>query len=159
MPQLPCGADDAETEQIEDAVKELVNSNQVAQFWLQQWPTRKAARMLDQYQGHPTWQHWNVSLYLFNEENFYRPMVNIVSDSADLEEATERMLYHLRIDKDGIPEDREWLIRDRIIEPDQPFYRKTRDGAVFTYDTILYAMANGAWFWPSPEMEEHLRTE
>ena len=48
------------------------------------------------YNGHKNWNHWNVSLWLFNDEGLYRLVIDLVNDSATLDEAAIYILHALR---------------------------------------------------------------
>jgi hypothetical protein len=63
---------------------------------------------------HKNWEYWNVSLWLFNEENYYYNMLSAI-EGRPLNAAVELMLAEL-------PE-------------------KTPDGAAFTFDNVKAAMA------------------
>ena len=63
--------------------------------------------------GHKNWEYWNVSLWLFNEEKYYRNMLSARAGST-LDDSVNVMLATL-------PE-------------------KTKDGAAFTFDNVKAAM-------------------
>ena len=73
------------------------------------------------YNGHKNWNHWNVSLWLFNDPNLYSIMVFAVNDSDTRNEAARfilsSMLNHF---EDG----------------------KTLDGAPFTFTSIRAAITS-----------------
>lgn len=57
------------------------------------------------YQGHRSYNAWNVSLYLFNEYALYKRMVAIVRSSRTLDRAADRIYEELKGGKtpDGVP--------------------------------------------------------
>ena len=60
------------------------------------------------YQGHKNWNHWNVSLWLFNDEGMYRLMVDIVDRCRTLDDAASELLEYLQewgdsVTPDGAP--------------------------------------------------------
>lgn len=57
------------------------------------------------YQGHRSYNAWNVALYLFNEEPLYRLMCACVNESQTLTRAAERLYAELEGQKtpDGVP--------------------------------------------------------
>ena len=44
------------------------------------------------YNGHKNWNHWNVSLWLNNDETLYREMVAYIREETRKEQAAELML-------------------------------------------------------------------
>ena len=52
----------------------------------------KGDRKMPKYQGHRNWNHWNVSLWLFNDEPMYRLVQLAVRQSATLDVAARRMV-------------------------------------------------------------------
>ena len=60
--------------------------------------------MSKKYNGHPSYNHWNVSLWLFNDENLYSMVKHALRISATKEEAAERLLGVLpKTTPDGVP--------------------------------------------------------
>ena len=57
------------------------------------------------YNGHKNWNHWNVSLWLFNDETMYTLMTEAVSDSKTLDEAATRIcnMFGGHATPDGAP--------------------------------------------------------
>ena len=56
------------------------------------------------YLGHKNWNHWNVALWLFNDEGLYRLMVEEVRASSTKDIAAKDILYYLpRHTPDGAP--------------------------------------------------------
>jgi hypothetical protein len=51
---------------------------------------------MTKYNGHKNWNHWNVSLWLFNEEGLYRAVCAYVERSRTLDEAAELVLEHVQ---------------------------------------------------------------
>ena len=70
------------------------------------------------YNGHKNWTHWNVSLWLFNDEWMYNDMQRHVRCAPTLDIAARRILATL---------------------PD-----KTPDGARYTFTSVRAAIAN--WY-------------
>jgi hypothetical protein len=48
-----------------------------------------------QYQGHKNWNHWNVSLWISNDEPLYRMAQDYVRRCATKDQAAREMLYNL----------------------------------------------------------------
>ena len=48
------------------------------------------------YNGHKNWNHWNVSLWLLNDEGLYRLVIDLVQESATLDEAAISILQALK---------------------------------------------------------------
>jgi len=44
------------------------------------------------YLGHKNWNHWNVSLWLYNDEGLYRSMLYAIRYCHTLDEATEWLI-------------------------------------------------------------------
>lgn len=57
------------------------------------------------YQGHRSYNAWNVCLYLFNDERLYRMVQSAVRSSANLDRAARRIMDALDGQKtpDGVP--------------------------------------------------------
>lgn len=56
------------------------------------------------YQGHKNWNHWNVSLWLFNDEPTYRLVQRAVRISDTLDEAADYILAEMPPETpDGAP--------------------------------------------------------
>lgn len=76
------------------------------------------------YQGHKNWNHWNVSLWLHNDEGLYTLMQDIIAQQRragrTLDDAAEQMMATLRAFMSGYPE--------------------TPDGAPYSYTAIRAAM-------------------
>lgn len=47
------------------------------------------------YNGHKNWNHWNVSLWLNNDEHLYRTMVNMVRRHDNRDSAAESLRVRL----------------------------------------------------------------
>jgi hypothetical protein len=47
---------------------------------------------MTEYQGHRSWNAWNVSLYIANEELLYRTAVRALRGTYDVQQATIRFL-------------------------------------------------------------------
>lgn len=69
-----------------------------------------------EYQGHPSWNHWNVSLWLNNDEPLYRFCLDSVRTMG-----VERAAHHVTAAFWG---------------------EKTPDGAPYDYVTVHYAIRN-----------------
>jgi hypothetical protein len=61
--------------------------------------------MAKPYQGHRSYNAWNVSLYLFNDYGLYQRMREIVRSSRTLDAAADRLADELSGQKtpDGVP--------------------------------------------------------
>jgi hypothetical protein len=70
--------------------------------------------MAKQYNGHKSWAHWNVSLWLFNEEHTYRRIKTLLSCNRTKDEVARQLLTEL-------PE-------------------TTPDGAKYTFTTVRAAL-------------------
>ena len=73
---------------------------------------------MSKYNGHKNWNHWNVSLWINNDEGLYRYALECVRFNRTKEQAAESMLNAL----EGMG------------------YIKTPDGASYSKTTILAAM-------------------
>ena len=67
------------------------------------------------YQGYKNWNHWNVSLWLFNDEDLYRRLHDTIRVTVSLDHAAEVMVRFL------------------------PY--ETPDGAPYTYTSVRAAIA------------------
>ena len=70
------------------------------------------------YNGHKNWNHWNVSLWLYNDETFYRLINRQIRRSWSLDDATNKIINELQ----------EWEIN------------KTPDGAKFSKSAVRAAI-------------------
>lgn len=70
------------------------------------------------YNGHPSWNAWNVSLWLNNDEPLWREMVHFVNYADNRRDAARMMLA---------------MLHDRGIQ-------QTPDGAPYTVTNIRRAM-------------------
>lgn len=70
------------------------------------------------YNGHKNWNHWNVALWINNDEGLYRYAIGLINECNSKDEAAELMRY--RLAQDGIT--------------------KTPDGAPYSKTTIRAAM-------------------
>jgi hypothetical protein len=68
------------------------------------------------YNGHKNWAHWNVALWIANDEPLYRRAKAIVATSANRDRAVERLMAEL-------PE-------------------KTPDGAVYSKSAVRAALVD-----------------
>lgn len=73
---------------------------------------------MDTYNGHPSWQHWNVALWLYNDEVLYSLVKDAVKREDNTEEAAVRVLNALHMHS--------------IVD--------TPDGATYTLETIKAAL-------------------
>jgi len=48
------------------------------------------------YNGHKTWNHWNVCLWLMNDEGLYRQVEQAISDLGTLDEAASGLAWQLK---------------------------------------------------------------
>ena len=71
------------------------------------------------YNGHKNWNHWNVSLWLFNDEGLYRFMVDEMRRSGTRDDAARRMVSLLP--------------------------SKTPDGAPYTFTSVRAALVGWEW--------------
>jgi hypothetical protein len=71
-----------------------------------------------EYNGHKNWNHWNVSLWLYNDETLYRLVQRNIRRSSTLELAVQNIIAELR----------EWDII------------QTLDGAKFTKSAVRAAI-------------------
>lgn len=59
---------------------------------------------MTKYQGHRNWNHWNVSLWLFNDEPMYRMMQAHIRRAPTMDEAAKLILADLPSETpDGAP--------------------------------------------------------
>lgn len=70
------------------------------------------------HNGHKNWNHWNVSLWLNNDENLYREMIHFLGYAPTKDRAARMMIDSLK--SQGATH--------------------TRDGAPYSYTTIRAAM-------------------
>jgi hypothetical protein len=70
------------------------------------------------YNGHKNWNHWNVSLWINNDEGLYRFALDMIKENGTKEKAAEAMLDFLQ--SNG--------------------WSKTPDGAPYSVTTIKAAM-------------------
>jgi hypothetical protein len=75
---------------------------------------------MPKYNGHKNWNHWNVSLWLNNDEGLYRLMVHELNSHRGKRGARERAAYSLLT---LLPE-------------------KTPDGAPYSVSSVKAAMAD-----------------
>jgi hypothetical protein len=73
------------------------------------------------YNGHKNWTHWNVSLWLFNDEEYYNAMKHAVRFADTLDDAARGLLEGL-VDHCGITH--------------------TPDGARYTFTSVRAALAH-----------------
>jgi hypothetical protein len=71
------------------------------------------------YNGHKNWNHWNVSLWINNDEGLYRVARYYVRSAATKNDAAQMMLEHLKTEA-GIT--------------------KTPDGAPYSVSSVRAAM-------------------
>lgn len=60
--------------------------------------------MTKEYQGHRSWNAWNVSLYIANEEYLYRAGVDALRRTKTLDRATSRFLSDTGLLGDRTPD-------------------------------------------------------
>ena len=72
------------------------------------------------FNGHRNWNHWNVSLWLNNDEGLYRLMMHCISNETTKDKAARTMLAILK--EDGLFE--------------------TPDGAPYSISSIRAAMVD-----------------
>lgn len=73
------------------------------------------------YNGHKNWNHWNVSLWIGNDEGLYRMALECIRSTRNLAEATDSFLERIRMSER------------------QP--GKTPDGATYNKSTVRAALA------------------
>jgi len=79
--------------------------------------------MAREYQGHKNWNHWNVSLWLNNDETLYSSMVSWIKAAGGNKDRAARAFYHALTSADyGNP------------------IKKTKDGAPYSISAIRAAM-------------------
>lgn len=80
-----------------------------------------------EYQGHPSWNAWNVALYINNEEPNYRLAVQAVKDA-----------------KRALPKGKPALVADeaarRFERRSGLLDQRTPDGGIFNHKCIVYVM-------------------
>lgn len=85
-------------------------------------PTTQKAIIMAKYNGHKNWNHWNVSLWINNDEGLYRMARDYIRESiacnGNRESAAEMMLNALQ--ENG--------------------FHKTPDGAPYSVSSIRAAM-------------------
>ena len=74
------------------------------------------------YNGHKNWNHWNVSLWLNNDESLYRAMLSWIRGAGNKRRAAKAFHYALTSGQYGSP------------------MPKTPDGAPFSVSSIHAAM-------------------
>lgn len=74
------------------------------------------------YNGHKNWNHWNVSLWLNNDENLYRAMLSWIRGAGNKRRAAKAFHYALTNGNYGKP------------------MLKTPDGAPYSVSSIRAAM-------------------
>lgn len=62
-----------------------------------EWFPRQAEKVsiMAKYNGHKNWNHWNVSLWINNDEGLYRLARNCIASTDNRDEAAEKMLGRL----------------------------------------------------------------
>jgi hypothetical protein len=70
------------------------------------------------FNGHKNWNHWNVSLWLNNDEGLYREMIHFLGYASTKDRAARMMIDSLK----------------------STGATYTRDGAPYSYTTIRAAM-------------------
>lgn len=87
---------------------------------------------MTEYNGHESWDHWNVALWLFNDEGLYNIIREQIKYCRTVSSCAQDVLYMLTKDL-GLT--------------------KTPDGAMFTYDTVYAAIEDEHEEWWSDEEE------
>ncbi|MFA5567499.1 MAG: hypothetical protein WC972_02525 [Trueperaceae bacterium] len=70
------------------------------------------------YNGHPSWEHWNVSLWLGNDEGLYRLAQDVLSRHRSARDAAA----------------------DLITQLEDAGITQTPDGAAYTTATVAHAL-------------------
>lgn len=60
--------------------------------------------MAKEYNGHPSWNAWNVALYISNEEHLYRLAVECLQTTKTLDAATRKFCRYAVILGDKTPD-------------------------------------------------------
>jgi hypothetical protein len=60
---------------------------------------------MNTHNGHKNWNHWNVSLWLMNDERLYRRVEQALNDMGTLDEAASGLAWQLKgqYTPDGAP--------------------------------------------------------
>ena len=58
---------------------------------------------MPKFNGHKNWSHWNVSLWLNNDESLYRCMLSYIRAAKNKDVAAKAMHYALTSPDYGIP--------------------------------------------------------
>ena len=64
--------------------------------------------------GYTSWNAWNVSLWLHNNENYYHIMNRAISLNPDVNDAARNILAWLTVNSPVTPDDAEWNVLDII---------------------------------------------
>ena len=72
--------------------------------------------------GHKNWNHWNVSMWINNDENLYRSALSWISVSNNKDTAARAFLYALKSPDYGTP------------------VHRTPDGAPYSFSSIRAAI-------------------
>lgn len=75
------------------------------------------------YNGHKNWAHWNVALWLANDEGLYRLALQFIRETPTLDKAAELLVSELTAGYGGL---------------NTP--PKTPDGATYTYTSVRAAL-------------------
>lgn len=70
--------------------------------------TNKRLTIMAKYNGHKNYNHWNVSLWINNDEGLYNLAKDCIQSSQTKDDAAEKMLDYLERDNmvktpDGVP--------------------------------------------------------
>ena len=85
---------------------------------------------MPKYNGHKNWNHWNVSLWLFNDEHTYNHIMHLVHTCTTKDQAAHAMLWALRC----------WQTADHCDPEFACPVPYTPDGAPYTFTSIRAAL-------------------
>lgn len=58
-------------------------------------PKLQKVNIMAKYNGHKNWNHWNVALWINNDEGLYRLAMNCIASTGNRDEAASKMLEYL----------------------------------------------------------------
>lgn len=57
---------------------------------------------MSKFNGHKNWTHWNVALWLANDEGLYRAALDHINETKNLDAAADALFYTLTDNQWGI---------------------------------------------------------